>query len=130
MRYPNQGSIYIIEHTLNGKLFTSFDLEDGKINKESEQKICSVDKEDEYSSFQDFLYSILNAYGPTQSKHNPKRIYISVEPGYNTDGMTQDEEYCIENILQMIREDGLDATIDYYETELKLSREFRKANGY
>jgi hypothetical protein len=130
MKYPKRGTLYLVEKTLNGEIITSYNIEDGKIEADSEEKICNAEGEDEYKSFQYFLYHILENYGPSQSKHNPKRIYISVDPGHNTEGMTEDEEYCVDSILQMIREEGLDATIEYYETELKRSKEFRKANGY
>jgi hypothetical protein len=130
MIYPNQGSVFIVERTSNGQLFTSFDIEDGKINVESMRKICGMDGADEYTSFQYFLYSILEDYGPSQSKHNPRRIYINVEPGHNTDGITEDEEYSIEGTLNMIREEGLDATIKFYTEVLEASKKFRKEHGY
>jgi len=35
----------------------------------------------EIEAFVDFLYLILENYGPATSRYSPKRIYIRVEPG-------------------------------------------------
>jgi hypothetical protein len=36
---------------------------------------------DEIDAFAEFLRTVLDYYGPTTSRHSPKRIHVVVEPG-------------------------------------------------
>jgi hypothetical protein len=47
----------------------------------SEEVVYQERGDDEIEAFADFLHYLLDHYGPTTSRHSPKRIYVSVEPG-------------------------------------------------
>lgn len=119
----------------NGYVLKGFNNEE---NENGEYTLVAAEDdnlEDKWpESVQSFLYSILKRIGPSGSRYSAKRVFVQVVPGENTDGLSTDEEYLLENFL--IKKDkethAAYGKRIYAEMEEMLmnSKKFRKENGY
>jgi hypothetical protein len=48
---------------------------------DDDEIVCQTTHEDEIEAFAEFLFELLENYGPPTSRYSPKRIYITVQPG-------------------------------------------------
>lgn len=68
-----------LEHASNGIILTVDDGDD------KEQYVYQRTDEGEIEAFAEFLWGILENYGPVTSRYSDKRIYIRVAPGDKND---------------------------------------------
>lgn len=64
--------------------FTMRRAKNGLILKSKDGELLYTESDtdgDDIDRFYDFLYTILEHYGPMTSRHSPKRIYIDIRPG-------------------------------------------------
>ena len=66
-----------IRNASNGAILRVEGIGDG----ESEEYVYQAEAGNEVEAFADFLHAILENFGPTTSRHSPKRIHIVVKPG-------------------------------------------------
>jgi hypothetical protein len=69
---------------------------------EMPQEIVGVESDDEHEGFREFLWAILENFGPSDSKYSKKRIHINILPGRDYEGPL-DEKYM--EYLRDLRED-------------------------
>jgi hypothetical protein len=48
---------------------------------DAQEFVCQTDMQDEHDAFQSLFYTVLDYFGPSDSKYSEKRLYISVLPG-------------------------------------------------
>ncbi len=57
-----------------------------RADNEGPESIVGVEEEDEHESFRNFLWAILENYGPSDGKYSPKRIRVAILPGRDYEG--------------------------------------------
>ena len=67
-----------IRRVLNGVVLRVEPEQEGE---EPGQCVYQETEPDEIDAFAEFLRTVLDYYGPTTSRHSPKRIHVVVEPG-------------------------------------------------
>lgn len=94
--------VFTIEHADNGYI-----LKEGAQDPENPSVLVGVEESastTEAQCFRDFLYAITEKFGPTWSKWNAENVVIRIDPGEDTEGLSFDEHYMAENILDMKQE--------------------------
>jgi len=90
-----------LHHAKNGWILKYCDAE-------TPEEIVGVESEDEHEGFREFLWAILQNYGPSDGKYSQKRIHVNILPGRDYEGPL-DEKYL--NDLKDLR-DEIDAQLN------------------
>jgi len=126
-------TLFKLARAKNGYILEKRDVIDS-IQTEVEE-LVSADGEEEHDTFRQFLWDILENYGPTDSRYDAKRIRIRIEPGDKTDADSEDMDWHNEGIINEKLDN--ESWAEYGEKihkiltkRVKESKEYKQRNGY
>lgn len=130
----NNYTLFKLKRVQNGYILEKKDIIDGK-STEVETLVGADGGEGEYEAFQQFLYDILENYGPSDGRYSPKRLRVRIEPGDKTDASSDEIDWVYECWINEKVDNEDWATYGermhkQLKEQLKISQDFKKQNGY